>query len=80
VQIEADDRRRCVNLYVELVGLHGEHGEEVTVRMVARGRARATIAGSAEIGARLQRARRQLAARAARAFGKFVHIGRDIHH
>ena len=41
VQIEADDRRRCVDLYVELVGLHGEHGEEITVRMVARGRARA---------------------------------------
>ena len=37
VQIEADHRRRCVDLYVELVGLHGEHGEEITVRMVAGG-------------------------------------------
>src|ERR1700746_1449066 len=35
VQIEADDRRRCVDLCVELVGLYGEHCEEVTVWMVA---------------------------------------------
>jgi hypothetical protein len=44
------------------------------VRTVARGRARAAIAGCAEIPARLQCARRQLAVHAAPTFGKFVHI------
>ena len=36
MQVEADDRRRCVGLHVELVGFHREHGEQIAVRMVAQ--------------------------------------------
>jgi hypothetical protein len=35
----------------DVFGLHGEHGEQITVRMIARGRAPAAIAGCAVIGA-----------------------------
>ena len=45
MQIEADDGRRRVGFDVELVGLHGKHGEQVAVRMIALGRARAAMAG-----------------------------------
>src|SRR6266566_4399318 len=37
MQVEADDRRRCIGLHVEIVGLHREHGEQIAVRMVALG-------------------------------------------
>jgi len=48
--------------------------------MVTLGRARAAIAGCAEIGARLQCARRQFTAGAASALGELAHSRRDIHH
>jgi hypothetical protein len=37
MQVEADDRRRCVSVHVEFVGFHREHGEQIAVRMVALG-------------------------------------------
>jgi hypothetical protein len=49
------------------------------VRMIALGRTRPAVAGHAEIGACLQCACRQLAARAASALGKFAHIGGNIY-
>jgi len=66
-------------LYIELVGFHREHGEQIAVRMVALGWTRPAVAGHAEIGACLQCARRQHAARTAGALGKFAHIGGNIH-
>jgi hypothetical protein len=48
--------------------------------MVTLGRARAAIAGRAKIGARLQSARRQLAAGISSALGELAHSRRDIHH
>jgi hypothetical protein len=80
MQIEADHRGRGVRFHVEPVGFHREHGEQIAVRMIARGRAGAAIAGRAEIGAGLQRARRQRAARAARALRELAHIRRNVHH
>ena len=59
---------------------HGEDGEQIAVRMVALGWTRPAVAGHAEIGACLQRARRQLAARTAGALGKLAHIGWDVHY
>ena len=35
MQVEAHDRRGSVGLYIELVGFHREHGEQIAVRMVA---------------------------------------------
>src|SRR6202034_1723820 len=80
MQVKADDRRRSVGLDVELVGLHREHREQIAMRMVTLGRARTAIAGRAEIGARLQGLRGQLAGRAARALGKLAYIRRDVDH
>ena len=79
MQIEADNRRRCVSLHIELVGFHGKHGEQIAVRMVARRRARTAISGHSEIGACLQRSRRQLAVRTARALRQFAHGRGDVH-
>src|SRR5580658_10355151 len=78
VQIEADDGGRCVRFDVELVGLHGEYGEEIAVRMIARRRAWAAVTGGTEIGAGLQRARRQRTAGIAGAESEFAHGRRDI--
>jgi len=65
MQIKADHRCRCIGRHVEPVDFYGEHSEQAAVRMVALWRARAAIARRAEIGACLQCARRQLAARGA---------------
>jgi hypothetical protein len=79
MQVEADDRCRCVGLHVEHA-IHGKYREQIPVRMVAFRRARPAIAGCAEIGACLQRARRQRAARATSAFGEFTNMRRDVDH
>ena len=79
MQVETDNRRRCIGLYIEHAGFHREHREQITVRMIALGWTWPAVAGRAEIGACLQCARRQLAARTADALGKFAHIGGNIH-
>src|SRR5207237_465767 len=58
----------------------GEDSEQVAVRMVALGRARAAIAGRAEIGAGLQCSRREFAACTPYALGKLAHMRRNVHH
>jgi hypothetical protein len=77
MQVEADDRCRCVGLHVEHA-IHGKYREQIPVRMVAFRRARPAIAGCAEIAACLQRARRQRAARATSAFGEFTNMRLSI--
>src|ERR1019366_6401543 len=52
MQVEADHRCRGVGFHRQSVGAHGEHREQIAVRMVALRRARPAIAGRAEIRAR----------------------------
>jgi len=78
MQVEADDGGRGVGLHVKLLRLHRKNGEEITVRMIAFGRARTAIARRTEVCPRLQRARRQLAACTARAELEFADVRRNI--
>src|ERR1700676_4603794 len=58
VQIEADQRRRCVMVFGirQLIDINRKHRDLVTVRLVAGRRTRATIPIRAEIGSALDRA------------------------
>src|SRR5262245_13646649 len=80
MQVEADHGGRGVRLDVKLLGLHRKDREKITVRMVAFGRARTAITRRAKVRPRLQCARRQLAACAARAELKFADARRNIDH
>src|SRR5262245_42926962 len=78
MQVEANHGGRGVRLDVKLLRLHGEDGEEITMRMVSFGRARTAITRRAEVCPRLQRARRQFTACTARPELEFAHVRRNI--
>jgi hypothetical protein len=79
VQLKPDDGCRCVCTDFEPLGTDGEHGEQVTMRVVARRRTRASVAGRAVIRVGLQRAGRQFRRVAvARVDLKFGHVRRNV--
>src|SRR5690606_3986693 len=53
VQVEAEDGPRVVFRHVQPIHIHGEDGEDVAVRAVARGRGGAAETGLAVVGAAL---------------------------
>ena len=81
MELKADDRCRRVGGDLQAFGADREHREQVAVRVIARGRAGAAIARRAEVGARLQGARRQF--RGLRVAGierKLGDVSRDVDH
>src|SRR6266545_8141943 len=81
MELKSDDGCRGVGRHLETVGPNCEYREQITVRVIARRRARSAIPGGAEVGAGLQRALRQLRSlRIASIQLKLRDIGRDVHH
>src|SRR5262249_47383192 len=62
-------------------GPDAEHGEQKTVRMVARGRTRTAVARRAKVGTGLQRSPWQLRSLGIAGInGKLGYVRRDVHH
>src|SRR6266540_1556072 len=81
MELKSDDGCRGVGRHLETVGPNCEHREQITVRVIARRRARSAISRGAEVGAGLQRALRQLRRlRIARIQLKLRNSGWDVHY
>ena len=75
MQIEADDRGHDIRRQLQF-GIHRMYVEEITVRVVALGRAGTSVAGCTEIRPGLQGTGRH--AVTARPKGQFANIGRNV--
>jgi len=79
VKVETYGGRGGIFVSVDLVGVQGEDRDLIMMRLVALGRARAAIAGRAEIGPTLYRAlRRRVSLGITPALRQTGHVGGDI--
>src|SRR5262249_29585041 len=81
MELKADDGCRGIRRHLKAVGPDRKHREQITVRMVARGRTRTAVTGRAKVGTGLQRSPWQL--RGLRVAGikrKLGYVRRDVHH
>src|SRR5580704_6274514 len=81
VELKPDHGGRRIRGGGEAFAANGKYREQITVRMIALRRARAAVAGGAEVSAGLQRSLGQLRSVAvAGTGGELGHVGRNVHH
>src|SRR5262249_13748572 len=81
MELKADDGCRGIRRHLKAVGPDRKHREQITVRMVARGRTRTTVTRRAKVGTGLQRSPWQLRGLwIAGIRRKLGDVRRDIHH
>src|SRR6516162_7314818 len=79
IELKADDCRRGIGGNRQFIDADRKHREQVAVGMVALRRTGAAVTGRTEVGAGLQRARRQLGRpRITGVDGKFADVGRNV--